>query len=214
MGGFFRDKTYPRLPICVLGDSLYACERVFKCCNDYQWKYLFRFKEGRIKSIADVNTIKAIEQGKEQELFWVNEICYNNRMINLIEARIQTDDGQSKQFLFLTDIKIAKKNAQRLADAGRSRWKVENQGFNNQKNVRYHIEHANSQNYTPMKNHYLLTQITDIMVQLFENGLKVLREFKKTAKEISSNLLEAIRTRTLTDEDIALLGKPMQIRFA
>jgi len=207
-------EIYPRLPICVLGDSLYACEPVFKCCTEYHWKYLFRFKEGRIKSIAEeFNTIKGIEQGKEQELFWVNEISYKNRMVNLIEAKIQTDDGQSKQFLFLTDIKITKKNAQRLVDAGRSRWKIENQGFNNQKNVRYHIEHANSKDYTAMKNHYLLTQITDIMVQLFENGFKLLRELKRTAKEISSNLLEAIRTRTLTDEDIVLLGKPIQIRF-
>lgn len=207
-------KTYPRLPICILGDSLYACEPVFKNCTEYQWKYLFRFKEGRIKSIADeFNTIKAIEQGKGQELFWVNEISYNNRMVNLIEANIETDDGQSKQFLFLTDIKITKRNAGRLVAAGRSRWKIENQGFNNQKNVRYHIEHANSEDYTAMKNHYLLTQITDIMVQLFENGFKLVREFKKTAKEISSNLLEAIRTRTLTDEDIGLLGNPTQIRF-
>ncbi|KIO66941.1 hypothetical protein B4064_1989 [Caldibacillus thermoamylovorans] len=36
---------------------------------------------------------------------------------------------------------------------------------------------------------------------------------KKTIKEISSRLLEAFRGQTLTDEDIAQLGKPMQIRF-
>lgn len=208
-------KTYPRLPICVLGDSLYACESVFSHCDEYKWKYLFRFKEGRIKSIAtEFNAIKTIEQKKEPEMFWVNDILYNERMINLIEAKIDTaDDEQNKRFLFLTDIKITKRNAQRLVDVGRSRWKIENQGFNNQKNVRYHIEHVNSQNYRAMKNHYILTQITDILVQLFENGFKLLREFKKTAKEISSNLLEAIRIRRLTDEDMALLEKPIQIRF-
>jgi hypothetical protein len=93
-------KTYPRLPICILGDSFYACEPVFKCCEDYHWKYLFRFKEGRIKSIAaEFNTIKAIEHGKEQDLFWVDEIDYKERMVNLLEAKIQSDDGQSKQFL-------------------------------------------------------------------------------------------------------------------
>jgi len=64
-----------------------------------------------------------------------------------------------------------------------------------------------------MKNHYLLTQIADIVVQLFENGLKIMRKLKKTAKEISSNLLEAIRTRTLTAEDMTMLVKPIQIRF-
>jgi hypothetical protein len=207
-------QTYKRLPICILGDSLYACEPVFGCCDQYDWKYIFRFKEGRIKSIAEeFNAIKEIEEGKEQDLFWVNDIAYNNRTLNLIEAKIDTEDGKSKQYLFITNIKVTKRNAERLIAAGRSRWKIENQGFNNQKNIRYHIEHANSHNYTAMKNHYLLTQIADILVQLYENGSKILRELKKTAKEISSNLLEAIRTRTLTDEDIALLVKPIQIRF-
>jgi hypothetical protein len=82
------------------------------------------------------------------------------------------------------------------------------------KNIRYHIEHANSHNYNAMKNHYLLTQIADILVQLFENGLSIFRLVKKTAKEISSKLLEGIRSRSLTDEDIQLLAKPKQIRFA
>lgn len=45
-------QTFKRLPICILGDSLYACESVFSRCGEYKWKYLCRFKEGRIKSIA------------------------------------------------------------------------------------------------------------------------------------------------------------------
>lgn len=56
-------KNYKRLPICILRDSLYACEPVFEHCDDYQWKYLFRFKEGRIKSIAnEFEKIKGIEK--------------------------------------------------------------------------------------------------------------------------------------------------------
>ncbi len=74
-------------------------------------------------------------------------------------------------------------------------------------------EHANSHNYNAMKNHYLLTQIADILLQLFENGLSIFRLLKKTAKEISSKRLEAIRTRKLTDEDILQIAKPAQVRF-
>jgi len=197
-----------------LGDSLYACEAIFSRCKEYSWKYIFRFKEGRIKSIAaEFHAIKEIEQGKNQELFWTNDISYNKRTLNLIEAKIEATDGKSRQYLFITDLKITKRNAEELVAVGRSRWKIENQGFNNQKNIRYYIEHANSHDYVAMKNHYLLTQITDILVQLYENGLKILRILKKTAKEISSNLLEAIRTRRVTDEDIKLLEKPIQIRF-
>lgn len=39
-------------------------------------------------------------------------------------------------------------------------------GVNIQKNHRYNIEHANSLNYSAMKNHYLLTQLADLLVQL------------------------------------------------
>jgi len=209
-------KTYPRLPICVLGDSIYAAEPVFKLCEQNNWKYLFRFKEGKIKSIAnEYMKIKTIEgKSKDDNLIWVNEICYNNRKINVFEGTIEDKEEQKRRYLFITSIRVTERNVGTLFTAGRSRWRIENEGFNTQKNLRYHIEHASSHDYNAMKNHYLLTQIADILLQLYENGLKIFKTFKKTAKEISSNLLEAIRTRRLTDEDISLLTKPIQIRFS
>ena len=126
---------------------------------------------------------------------------------------LEDKEGKERSFLFLTSIKVTKKNAKRLVGVGRSRWKIENQGFNRQKNILYHIEHAGSHDYQAMKNHYLLTQITDILMQLYEKGSKIFQKIKKTAKEISSNLLEAIRTRRITDEDITMLAKPIQVRF-
>jgi len=132
----------------------------------------------------------------------------------MFETIVEEEDGSKKQYVFITNIRVTERKVEELACVGRSRWKIENQGFNNQKNIRYYIEHANSNNYTAMKNHYLLTQIADIIMQLYENGLQVFKLIKKTAKEISSELLETIRTRTLTDEDILQLAKPIQIRFA
>ena len=87
---------------------------------------------------------------------------------------------------------------------GRSR-KIENEGFNNQKNLRYNIEYANSLDYTTMKNHYVLTQIADIIMQLFMKGLKIFKVVKKTAREISL-AREAIRNIILTTR-IYLFGK-------
>jgi hypothetical protein len=206
-------QTYKRLPICILGDSLYACEPVFQRCEEYKWKYMFRFKEGRIKTIAsEFQSIKEMEQ-REDDVFWVNDISYNKRAVNIMEKKVDQEVEKTKHFVFITDLKITKKNVERLTAVGRSRWSIENQGFNQQKNIRYHIEHPNSHNYTAMKNHYILTQIADMIMQLFEKGAKILKNYKKTAKEISSNLLEAIRTRKLTDEDMAVMVKPIQIRF-
>ena len=45
-------KIFKRLPICLIGDSLNSCELVFKICNKYNWTYIFRFKEDRIKRVA------------------------------------------------------------------------------------------------------------------------------------------------------------------
>jgi hypothetical protein len=209
-------KQFPRLPICILGDSLYACEPVFELCDKYNWKYLTRFKEGRIKSIAEeFQQIKAIEEPEQDaNTYWVNELSYNQRTVNLIEfIEDEEDEKDIKRFVFITNIKITKRNSKGLVIAGRSRWKIENKGFNKQKNQRYYIEHANSHNYTAMKNHYLLIQIADMLMQLYENGLKIFKTIKKTVKEISSDLLEAIRIRILTDEDILQWAKPIQVRF-
>ena len=215
--------AYPRLPICILADSLYACEGIFQRCHDYRWHYLLRFKEGRIPSIAhEFQQLKDMEneehvEYKENEtteaIEWVNAISYQKHTVHMLACTIRTANEKSTDFLFLTSMPLTRRNAKALVHAWRSRWKIENEGFNHQKNIRYHIEHVNSHDYTAMKNHYVLTQIADILMQLYENGAAIIKQIRKRAKEISSYLLEAIRTRRVTDEDIDLLGTPMQVRW-
>lgn len=38
--------AFPKLPICIVGDALFACEAVFETCERFGWKYVFTFKEG------------------------------------------------------------------------------------------------------------------------------------------------------------------------
>ena len=64
-----------------------------------------------------------------------------------------------------------------------------------------------------MKNHYLITQIADILRQIFENGLTEIRILKNSIKEISSKLLESFRTHILTNKDISNTKKRIQIRL-
>jgi len=96
---------------------------------------------------------------------------------------------------------------------GRSRWKIENEGFNSQKTTIGSIEHVSSWNYNAMKNHYLIVQIAEILRQLYVKGADGIKDLNKGIKEISSCLLESIRTRILTAEDIEWIGKSIQIRF-
>lgn len=222
-------KEYPRLPVCVLADSLYASEPVFqRCLRDNHWHILLRYKEGSIPSIAEeyrsiVGMGEAGEldrqiareyprKGKVKEKYhmeWVPDIDYRGYKLTLLALEIETETEKTgrkktKTFQWLTDLKVTGKNAAEFARTGRGRWQIENEGFNLQKNIRYDIQHANSEDYNAMKSHYLLTQIADILLQLYEKGIPGLRKAKRDIKKISSDLLDSFGER-LTGEDILFI---------
>lgn len=213
-------QKYPRLPICILGDSLYACDPVFELCKSYGWKYQLRFKDGRIptlgKEVAAINAMGGLEEDASGACQFSNDVVAGHRTVNYVKQRVSLEEkGEitKKTFQFLTDLRITKGNAASLANAGRARWKIENEGFNTQKNFRCHIEHVWCEDYNAIKNHYLLAQIAEIIRQLYEKGSKLIKTVKLGLMEISSLLLESLRNRLLTQEDITQLAKPIQIRF-
>lgn len=175
---------FPRLPICILGDSLYANETVFDICDKNNWNYLIRFKDGSIPSVAsEFRILKdgdyTMKNGRSQ---WVNQISYNQREVNVLEYREETRKGLTV-FKWITELPVNEKKIEELVVSGRKRWKIENEGFNNQKNHRYDITHANSMNYNAMKNHYLLVQIADIIMQLYDEFAPAFRKIKQTIKK-------------------------------
>lgn len=213
-------KAYPRLPICILGDSLYACAPVFQICKENQWEYLIRYKDGSIPSLAcdyhsiiDMGEGEGRERNEEKEykrkvresikykMKWVSNLYHEGHEVTVMELKIETNGEDSGDFQWVTGLQIRGKTAWEFAKVGRTRWKIENEGFNIQKNYRYEIEHANSLNCNAMKNHYLLTQLADLLLQLYEHGVKGLRDVKRTIKKISSDLLKSLDEQ-LTREDI------------
>lgn len=75
---------------------------------------------------------------------------------------------EERRFQWITNLEITKIKAFLFAEAGRKRWQIEHVGFSIQKNLRYEITHTDSKNYNAMKNHYLITQIADIILQFYE----------------------------------------------
>ena len=54
--------------------------------------------------------------------------------------------------------------------------------------------------------HYLITQIADIILQLYEKAIPLIKELNKSIKNISSDLLASFG-RQLTREDISYTEK-------
>lgn len=207
-------KQYPRLKICVMGDALYAAQSIMEICRTNHWAYILNKKDScQITITKDYDYIKSGEETTYQDIKYkleVGQSCYVNHVeevtgkteiFNVFEYQY-THDEKSHRFVWITNIELTKKNLKEMVSAGRSRWKIENEGFNNQKNGLYRIEHLNSRNSTALKNHYLLTQIADILMQLYLVSNKLSKQIKQSIKNTSSRLLESFRTKAVTDEDV------------
>lgn len=197
--------AFPRLPIILLADSLYASEPVMEACRDNGWDFIIRYKTGKIPSIAEEYE-KIPEKGTERHAEFVNDIDYNGKPVNMLrfwEEKAMDGVKVRTDFQWLTNIRITRKNAEKIAGAGRKRWKIENEGFNRQKNWQGDITHACSWNATAMKNHYLLMQISDMVKQLYEWSCLRARGIKKKQKNISSELLASFGRQLTEQEDIS-----------
>ena len=131
-------KEYPKLKIIISGDALYANKPVLDICKENGWKYIIRFKEGAIPSLynefemvvakANESTIKDYE--------YVTGLDYQEKKVNIIKY---TDKKKGTEFVYITDLPITNKNIKATINVGRRRWKIENEGFNIQKNGTFDI---------------------------------------------------------------------------
>lgn len=111
--------------------------------------------------------------------------------------------------MWITSFRVTEKNKEELVYYGRQRWKIENEGFNMQKNGTFDIEHIYSKDYNAIKAHYFFIQFAHTIRQLLEKGLKYVKELKMSIKEVSAAI-----TQTLTHKILNLTRhNKMQLRF-
>ena len=199
-------KTYPRLPIIIVADSLYPNQTCLNICENNGWDYIFTFKDGCLKSIQDEvsrlrllneqqknkqqNTLLENKKLKQETFEFINNLEYQNKYkLNWLEYTKQVDGATEQLFTHITNISVTKSNVKNISRNGRLRWLIENQGFNTQKNGGYNLQHKYSRkNYRAMQNYYTLLQISHMIMQLVEK----LKHVRLILKESNMTLLAAI----------------------
>lgn len=200
-------------------------------CKSNRWEYIIRFKSGSIKTLnkefEDIKNLenKSILEGDHKNKIYrkyayVNDLDYKDHTISvaeLEETKIEIKAGKEEKkvttFKYISSIRLSNKTVIEAVATGRMRWKIENEGFNVQKNHGYEIHHLKSTNVNAMKNHYLLIQIAHIIRQIYDRGVKVLRKLKLSIKKESKHLLASFR-RPLTDKDLQEIETcKIQVRF-
>jgi len=228
-------KRFPKLPICLALDGLFANGDIFALCEEYGWKYFISLKDKDLVTVnEEFDYLSKLQTenhlswrtGKKaeirQEFSWAEEIDYTDskkkkHQLNVVQC-LETEKEKTTKFKWLTNFKINKSNVIELCNfGGRLRWVIENQGFNSQKTGGYHLEHPYSQNMKTFKAFYFLMQIAHLLFQLLAKGSLLKKSFPKgfgSLKNLALSLLEAWRTRVVTPQDfIAISTAQVQIRF-
>lgn len=207
-------EEFPMLPVCICGDSLYACEGFFRDSRRKRWEYILRYKEGSIPSIYQEFQIlkeregnRITEGGKSYD--YVTGIGYREETVNLAEYE---DKKEKKKFLFVTSLSLSRKNIKDTIQRGRWRWKIENEGFNTQKNKGYNLSHRYSHDYQGIKNHYYLIQIGHMIAQIIEAWEALWKKVRESREQKHERLFDSWKTERLKGREEELEQK-IQIRF-
>jgi hypothetical protein len=225
-------KDYPQMLLCLGFDGLYANGTVMDICRTNGWKYLITFKEGSLPALwTDYQALlklcpgnrqtRRTAAGAKQTFAWVGQLEHvddqkRRHRVNAFQCR-EVTDTTTKLFAWLTNWTISSETVVTLGNFGRCRWKIENEGFNIQKNGGFNLEHAYSTGERQIKNFYVLLQIAHLLLQLVERGSLLTREAKKlfgSLKNLAERLLESIRNVLISADaiDLALAAK-IQIRL-
>lgn len=194
-------KYFPRLPICILADGLYPNNTVFTICEKYKWTFIITLKDDCLKTFnREVHLLKATALKRSVykadktsrtilEYSYLNDIEYDKRdfsWVECIETILHTsgDPPSIQRFTYITNICQTSENVITTADSGRLRWKIENEGFNTQKNLGYELEHKFSRvSYNAMQNYYQLLQIAHMINQFVEASKEIIGLMMEHSKQ-------------------------------
>jgi len=200
-------RDYPRLPICILADGLYPNKSIFDICRTNNWVFIITLKDTQLKDVwAEVALFdrlyynnKSTEEkvaNKEditvREYRWINGIDYKGHGLNWIECveakrNIKTKKEEQTRFVHITCLPVNLANCRQISLHGRLRWKIENEGFNTQKNGGYKLKHKYSRkNLNAIQNYYQCMQIAHMINQLVElsSAFKPLLANKTTVRHL------------------------------
>lgn len=205
-------KNYPKMKFIITGDALYANKTMMDICKNNKWYYIFNLKKDRLKNIYEefIDNVNYHNETSHNNYSLSSNIEYKGHKICAFQY-IETKDDKTTIFNYISNLEVDNYNIKEIVAMGRRRWKIENEGFNEQKNGTFSISHICSRNENALKIHYLFIQIAHIIRQLLEFGSKLVKEMKlKTKKEVSKLIINTLTSKT---SDLNQLEINFQLRF-
>lgn len=226
-------QDHPRLKAIVLEDALYANAPHIMHLRNCQLNFIITVKKTGHKSLyeaikkresglKDVYSFSKVhEEGIKIKKSitriykFVNQVPLNQTAnspgVNFISFKELTiwknSKGELQQnelnYSWVTDIEINYTNAERIVQAGRCRWKIENETLNTLKNQGYNFEHNYGHGYKNLSSNFtylmLLAFLFDQALEGFCDVYKQLREATKTRYGLWEAMRAIFRYFQVTD---------------
>ncbi len=234
-------KFFPRLPVCIAADGLYPNQYFFATCLANGWDFIVTLQDGNLPSLQEeIQLLLPLVTRSAQRILtkknvrttqtyqWINGLEHKNTTIHWMECKEETlttalgkKSGQveTARFVHVTNLEVTSQTVCQLSDGGRLRWKIENEGFNTQKNGGYRLEHKYSRvSFGALKNYYQCLQIAHLINQLIEKSTPLTALLSADNKLTLAHLwkiLKGLLAWTTLDENelLAISQKRWQIRL-
>ena len=214
-------KNFPKLKFIITGDALYATTPIINICKENKWYYIFNLKKDRLKNVYEqfTDNINYYNETKKENYYLSKNIEFNGNVFDVFKY-IETTNNKTTTFHYISNLNIKDNNIEEIVNMGRReivnmgrrRWKIENEGFNQQKNGTFCISHVSSRHIVGLKIQYYLIQIAHIIRQLLEYGSILLKEMRGISKkEVSSQIFTTLTSNTISNFNCLDLN--FQLRF-
>ena len=217
-------RTYPRLPVRIIGDSLYPSIGLIELCEKENIEYIFVLKDKRIPTLlSEFLTLVSMSEGNREIIetkekivltLWENNIDYKGKKVNVIRQIIKNKKTeQYGKWMWITNREITRKNLYKIIYCARVRDYIENQGFREQKITSgIELEHIYSKDVKAIKVIYTIIQITHLIMQIIEHS-DICGEFNKKYGSVKVFRRKFYAHLTETNINIELIQIKIQIRF-
>ncbi len=233
-------QLFPRLPIVLLLDGLYANGPVMQRCRQLNWQFMIVLKDKDLPSVWEefeslqplqpVNRLQRTWGDRRQRFSWVNAIDYEFTQagrrhlgvhVVLCEEswEVVNDEGQTltktARHAWISSRPITQGNVHERCNLGaRYRWGIE-AGFLVEKHQGYHYEHAFALDWNAMKGYHYLMR----MAHLFNTLARFARHLKEIYAKLGARgtiafIRQSCAAPWLDPERInVLLSQPLQLQL-
>lgn len=219
-------QEFPKLPICLVADALYACQTIVVICQQFDWKYVLTLKEGRqpttwdetinLLPLSRTNSLRQLlgQDGQNglRDFRWVENVMLGQHQTNAILLGEITPQAATLYAYITNYSNLTPERVAAVAmQGGRERHLIEDT-FNTQKNNGIGLEHVFCANAIASKNYYSMMQVAQVLWTITCQGC-LLRLYdwarRATQQSLARAVWEGLRACRLPP-DLPPLG---QIRF-